>query len=74
MASRSSPPSAWARLYAATRICSPEESQNRVRVMSTTSVPCPCAAASTRADRSSGALVMSISTGAVTTGTPLITS
>ncbi len=42
--------------------------------MSTASVPCPCVAALNRADRSAGALVMSISSGAVTTGTPLITS
>jgi hypothetical protein len=47
---------------------------NRVRVMSTTSVRCPCAAACSSADRSPGALVMSISSGAVTTGTPLTTS
>jgi hypothetical protein len=74
MASSSSPPSAWARLCAASRACIPDESQNWVRVMSTTRVPCPCAAASSRADRNSGALVMSISSGAVTTGTPLTTS
>ena len=42
--------------------------------MSTTSIPCPCEAASNRADRSSGALIMSISSGAATTGTPLTTS
>ena len=74
IASSTSPPSAWARLCAASSVCSPDESQNWVRVMSTTRVPCPCAAASSRADRSSGALVMSISSRAVTTGTPLTTS
>src|SRR5580700_10936150 len=42
--------------------------------MSTTSVPCPCAAAFSRADRSASALVTSISSGAATTGTPLTTS
>src|SRR5580658_291694 len=41
--------------------------------MSTTSVPYPCAAASTRADRSADALVMSISSGSATTGTPRTT-
>src|SRR6185312_4418458 len=41
--------------------------------MSTTSVPCPSAAAS-RAARSASAFVMSISSGAATTGTPRTTS
>jgi hypothetical protein len=45
-----------------------------VTVMSTTSVPCPCAAAFSRADRIASALVTSISSGAATTGTPLTTS
>jgi hypothetical protein len=53
-------------LCAAIRTCSPDESQNRVRVMSTTSVPCPSAAVS-RAARSASALVMSISSGAACT-------
>src|ERR1700760_3023634 len=42
--------------------------------MSHTSVPYPCAAPPSRADPSAGALVMSISSGAATTGTPLTTS
>src|ERR1700760_3265918 len=42
--------------------------------MSTTSVPFPFAAALSRADRSAPALVMSISSGAATTGTPPTTS
>src|SRR6266487_1386416 len=42
--------------------------------MSTTSAPCPFAAAVSRADRSVSAFVMSISSGAATTGTPWTTS
>ena len=74
MTSSTSRPSASARLCAAIRVCSPDESQNRVRVMSTTSVPCPSAPAVSRADRSASALVMSISSGAASTGTPPTTS
>ena len=54
---------AWARLCAASRVRIPDESQNWVPVMSATSVPCPRAAASSRADRSFGALVMSTAEG-----------
>jgi hypothetical protein len=75
MTSSTSPPSALALLCAAIRVCSPDESQNRVRVISTTSVvPGPVAAALSRADRSSSALAMSISAGAATTGTPCTTA
>ena len=45
-------------------------SQNLVWLMSTTKLPCPFAAASARAGSRCGALVMSSSSGAVTTGTP----
>jgi uncharacterized damage-inducible protein DinB len=62
------------RFWTASRVWSPDESQNRVRVMSATSVPAPSAAASSRAECSSAALVMSISSGADTTGTPLTSS
>ena len=48
---------AWARLCAASRVWIPAESQNRVKVMSSMSVPCPCAAASSRAIRSASVLV-----------------
>jgi hypothetical protein len=75
MTSSTSPPSALALLRAAIRVCSPDESQNRVRVISTTSVvPDPVAAALSRADRSSSALAMSISAGAATTGMPCTTA
>src|SRR5256885_2103642 len=74
MTSSSSPPSAWARWWARTRTLSPAESQNCVWAMSATSVLLPCAAASSRAARNPAALVISISSGAVTTGTPLTTS
>ena len=78
MASSTWPPAARARLCASTRAAIPAESQNRVRVRSTTNVACPAAsspaasspAASSRAARSPAALVMSISSGAATTGTP----
>jgi hypothetical protein len=77
-ASSTRPPSAWARLCAPTRAAIPAESQNRVRVMSTTNVRCSPAsdppasspAAVSSAARSPAALVMSISSGAATTGTP----
>jgi len=80
VASSTWPPAARARLCASTRTWIPAESQNRVRVRSTTNAGCPAAstgAASTRAAssklaRSPAALVMSISSGAVTTGTPRI--
>src|SRR5579871_6859505 len=42
--------------------------------MSTTSLPCPFAAALSRADRRASALVISISSGVATTGTPSIIS
>jgi hypothetical protein len=83
MASSTWPPAARARLCASTRAAIPAESQNRVRVRSTTNAACPAAsspaasspaasspAASSRAARSPAALVMSISSGAATTGTP----
>jgi hypothetical protein len=60
------------------RVCAPastldpDESQNRVRVMSTTTVACPRLPASSSTSRSRSALQMSISSGASTTGTPLI--
>src|SRR5690348_14822937 len=66
-------PSAWARLCAPCRACSPAQSQNRVRVMSTTRAGPGRAAAWSRAARSAAALVMSISRGAITTGTPRVT-
>jgi len=72
MASSTWPPAAWARLCASTRAWIPAESQNLVRVMSTTNAGCP--AASSRPARSPVALVMSISSGAVTTGTPRTSS
>ncbi len=50
----------------------PAESQNRVRVMSTTRAGPGRAAAWSRAARSASALVMSISSGAITTGTPRV--
>src|SRR5689334_2137210 len=65
-------PSARARLCAPIRACSPAQSQNRVRVMSTTRVGPGRAAAWSRAARSAAALVMSISSGAITTGTPRV--
>src|SRR5580693_9664183 len=54
----------------------PAVSQNCVRLMSTTSLPGPgpCAAASSSAARNPSALVISISSGVTTTGTPLTTS
>ncbi len=58
----------------ATRAFSPAESQNRVRDMSTTTRARPGSATSSRAARSPVALAMSISSGAVTTGTPSTTS
>jgi hypothetical protein len=78
MASSTWPPAARARLCASTRAAIPAESQNRVRVRSTTNAACPAAsspaasspAASSRAARRPAALVMSISSGAATTGTP----
>jgi hypothetical protein len=78
MASSTWPPAARARLCASTRAAIPAESQNRVRVRSTTNAASPAAsspaasspAASSRAARSPAALVMSISSGAATTGTP----
>jgi hypothetical protein len=54
------------------RACSPAESQNRVRVMSATRAAAGRAAARSRAARSWPALVMSISSGAITTGTPQV--
>src|ERR1700759_1543104 len=69
-----SPPAARARLLAPTRAWSPEVSQNCVRVRSTTKPSGPRRADLSRAVSSSPALVMSISSGAVRTGTPLITS
>ena len=68
MASTTWPPVAWACLCASTRAWIPAESQNRVPLMSTTNVG--CSAASSRAARSPAALVISTSSGAVTTGTP----
>lgn len=50
----------------------PAVSQNVVPLKSTTVVPRSSAAASTSAIRNPEALVMSISRGAVTTGTPLV--
>ena len=73
MASSTWPPAAWARLCASTRAWIPAESQNLVRVMSTTNAGCPAASSSaalSRPARSPVALVMSISSGAATTGTP----
>ena len=64
-------PSARACLCARTRTRRPAESQNRVRVMSTTSAGDPSAAAFSRATRSPVAVVTSTSAGTVTTGTPL---
>src|SRR6201994_455639 len=52
----------------------PAVSQNWVRLMSTTSLPGPCAAASSSAARNPSALVISTSSGVTTTGTPLTTS
>ena len=72
MTSRSPPPSASARLCAAIRTLNPSESQNRVPVMSTTTLACPSLPASRRTVRSCSALTMSISVGAETTATPLI--
>ena len=77
MASSTWPPAARARLCASTRAAIPAESQNRVRVMSTTNAGCPAASSSaalSRPARSPVALVMSISSGAVTTGTPRTSS
>jgi hypothetical protein len=77
MASSIWPPAAWARLCASIRAEIPAESQNRVRVMSTTNAGCPAAsspAALSRPARSPAAFVMSISSGAATTGTPRINS
>jgi len=77
MASNTWPPAAWARLCASTRAWIPAESQNLVRVMSTTNAGCPAASSSaalSRPARSPVALVMSISSGAVTTGTPRTSS
>ena len=65
-------PSAWARLCAPIRACSPAESQNQVPVMSTTRAGPGRAAAWSSAARSRSALVMSISCGAITTGTPRV--
>jgi hypothetical protein len=69
-ASSTSPPLARARLCASTSAWIAAESQNRVRVRSTTSVRCPVPAAWPSAARSPSALVMSISSGAATTGVP----
>src|SRR5205823_9809448 len=52
----------------------PAVSQNRVRLMSTTTLPGPRPAASSSAARNPAALVMSISSGVTTTGTPLTIS
>lgn len=68
MTSRSSPPSASARLCARTSTFRPAESQKCVRDMSTSSKRPPFAAAASREARSSLALVISISSGALTTG------
>jgi hypothetical protein len=48
MTSRSPPPSARAHVCTATSTLNPDESQNRVRVISTTTVPCPRLPASSR--------------------------
>ena len=72
--SRSSPPSASARVCACTKAPTPADAQNCVPVMSTTNVLCPRAAASSRTARSQSALLTSISAGAATTGTPLTIS
>src|SRR5205823_15094300 len=61
-------------LLAPTSACSPDVSQKRVRVRSTTSVAFPNAAEVSRAVRGPSAFVMSISSGASTTGTPLTIS
>src|SRR5207247_5873668 len=52
----------------------PAESQNWVRVRSTTNVSWPRAAASSSTARRQSALLASISSGAATTGTPLTIS
>src|SRR5262249_38349562 len=64
------PPSATPRLCAHTSSRKPAESQNRVPVMSTTTVVCPRVCHSRRIARSWPTVVASISGGAVTTGTP----
>src|SRR5512135_1504309 len=52
----------------------PAVSQNWVRLMSTTSLPGPCLAASSKAASNPAALVISTSSGVTTTGTPLTIS
>ena len=70
----------WHRFSAPARLCAPistlnpSESQNRVRVMSTTTVACPCLPASSRATRRSSAVMTSMSAGAMTMGGPPIIS
>jgi len=73
MASSTSAPSARACLYASIRAWIPAESQNVVRVMSTTNAAAPWLASSSAA-RSPAVLVTSISAGTRTTGTPLTNS
>jgi hypothetical protein len=72
MTSRSPPPSASALRCASASTLSPAKSQDRVRVISTTTVACRCPSASRRAIRSCSAVVASISGDADTTATPLI--
>jgi hypothetical protein len=72
MTSRRPPPSASAHLCTATSTLNPSESQNRVPVMSSTTVACPRVPASRRTVRSCSALTMSISAGAFPKGTPLV--